>query len=158
FPRDHLREIHEQAERAGRIARNLLTFARKGVQEKTAVDLNDVAARTSRLITYDLQLHGIQLEPAFRPEPVVVLVAGYQLQQVLLNLVNNAVQAVSSLEPTLPRRITVLTARSDRMAILEVRDTGPGVPAHLASYLFTPFFTTKGPGEGTGLGLSLSYG
>src|SRR5262249_46590791 len=124
FPREHLRVIHEQAERAGRIVRNLLTFARKGVPEKTAVDLNDVAARTSLLITYELQLHGIELESALSPEPVVVLGDRYELQQVLLNLVNNAVQAVSSLEPTLPRRITVLTARSDRMAILEVRDTG----------------------------------
>jgi two-component system NtrC family sensor kinase len=158
FPREHLRVIHEQAERAGRIVRNLLTFARKGVPEKAAVDLNDVAARTSLLIMYELQLHGIELESALSPEPVVVLGDRYELQQVLLNLVNNAVQAVSGLEPTKPRRITVLTGRSDRMAILEVRDTGPGVPAHLASYLFTPFFTTKGPGEGTGLGLSLSYG
>jgi two-component system NtrC family sensor kinase len=157
-PREHLRVIHEQAERAGRIVRNLLTFARKGVPEKAAVDLNDVAARTSLLIMYELQLHGIELDSALSPEPVVVLGDRYELQQVLLNLVNNAVQAVSGLEPGRPRRITVLTARSDRMAILEVRDTGPGVPAQLASYLFTPFFTTKGPGEGTGLGLSLSYG
>ncbi len=82
----------------------------------------------------------------------------YELQQVLLNLVTNAVQAVSGLEPGRPRRITLLTARAERMAILEVRDTGPGVPPQLASYLFTPFFTTKAPGEGTGLGLSLSYG
>src|SRR5262249_43912792 len=157
-PREHLRVIHEQAERAGRIVRNLLTFARKGVPEKTAVDLNDVAARTSLLIMYELQLHGIELESALSPEPVVVLGDRYELQQVLLNLVNNAVQAVSGLEPGRPRRITVVTARADRMAILEVRDTGAGVPPQLASYLFTPFFTTKGPGEGAGLGLSLSYG
>ncbi len=158
FPREHLRVIHEQAERAGRIVRNLLTFARKGVPEKAAVDLNDVAARTSLLIMYELQLHGIELESALSLEPVVVLGDRYELQQVLLNLVNNAVQAVSGLEPGLPRRITLLTARAERMAILEVRDTGHGVPPQLASYLFTPFFTTKAPGEGTGLGLSLSYG
>jgi hypothetical protein len=77
---------------------------------------------------------------------------------VLLNLVNNAVQAVSGLEPGRSRRISVHTSRADGQAVLAVRDTGPGVPPHLASYLFTPFFTTKGPGEGTGLGLSLSYG
>ena len=78
--------------------RNLLTFARKGVAEKTAVDLNDVAARTSLLIVYELQLHGIELESELSPEPVVVLGDRYELQQVLLNLVNNAVQAVSQLE------------------------------------------------------------
>ena len=158
LPREHLRVIHDQAERAGRIVRNLLTFARKGVPEKTAVDLNDVAARTSLLIVYELQLHGIELDSVLSPEPVVVLGDRYELQQVLLNLVTNAVQAVTTLEAGHPRRITLETARAGGEAILRVRDTGPGVPSHLVSYLFTPFFTTKGPGEGTGLGLSLSYG
>jgi PAS domain S-box-containing protein len=158
FPREHLRVIHDQAERAGRIVRNLLTFARKGVAEKTAVDLNDVVTRTSLLIVYELQLHGIELESELSPEPVVVLGDRYELQQVLLNLVTNAVQAVTALETGRPRRITLSTSRADGDAVLRVRDTGPGVPQHLAPYLFTPFFTTKAPGEGTGLGLSLSYG
>jgi two-component system NtrC family sensor kinase len=158
LPREHLRVIHDQAERAGRIVRNLLTFARKGAPEKAAVDLNDVAARTSLLIVYELQLHGIELESALSAEPVVVLGDRYELQQVLLNLVTNAVQAVSTLGPGRLRRITLATTRIDGEAILRVRDTGPGVPVHLVSHLFTPFFTTKAPGEGTGLGLSLSYG
>jgi two-component system, NtrC family, sensor kinase len=158
FPHEHLRVIHDQAERAGRIVRNLLTFARKGVAEKSAVDLNDVAARTSLLIVYELHLHGIELESALSPEPVVVLGDRYELQQVLLNLVNNAVQAVSQLEAGQPRQIRLETALQSGTAILRVRDSGPGVPPHLISYLFTPFFTTKAPGEGTGLGLSLSYG
>jgi two-component system NtrC family sensor kinase len=158
LPREHLRVIHDQAERAGRIVRNLLTFARKGVAEKTAVDLNDVVTRTSLLIVYELELHGIELDSELSPDPVVVLGDRYELQQVLLNLVTNAVQAVGGLEPGRPRRITLSTSRTDGEAALRVRDTGPGVPQHLAPYLFTPFFTTKAPGEGTGLGLSLSYG
>ncbi len=158
LPREHLRVIYDQAERAGRIVRNLLTFARKGVPEKTAVDLHDVVVRTSLLIMYELQLHGIDLESDLSPEPTVVLGDRYELQQVLLNLVTNAVQAVSGLEPGKPRCITLSTNRSNGEAVLCVRDTGPGVPPHLVPYLFTPFFTTKGPGEGTGLGLSLSYG
>ena len=158
FPHEHLRVIHDQAERAGRIVRNLLTFARKGVAEKSAVDLNDVAVRTSLLIVYELQLHAIELESALSPEPVIVLGDRYELQQVLLNLVNNAVQAVSQLEPGRPRRIRLETAVQLGTALLRVLDSGPGVPPHLVSYLFTPFFTTKAPGEGTGLGLSLSYG
>ena len=158
LPREHLRVIYDQAERAGRIVRNLLTFARKGVPEKNAVDLHDVVVRTSLLITYELQLHGIDLDSDLSEDPTIVLGDRYELQQVLLNLVTNAVQAVSGLEPGKPRRITLSTARSDSEAILRVRDTGPGVPAHLVPYLFTPFFTTKAPGEGTGLGLSLSYG
>jgi CheY-like chemotaxis protein len=89
---------------------------------------------------------------------VIVLGDRYELQQVLLNLVTNAVQAVAGLKPDQLRGITLSTARANGEAVLRVRDTGPGVPKHLAPYLFTPFFTTKGPGEGTGLGLSLSYG
>jgi signal transduction histidine kinase len=157
-PHEHLRVIHDQAERAGRIVRNLLTFARKGVVEKTAVDLNDVAARTSLLIVYELQHHGIQLESELSPEPVIVLGDRHELQQVLLNLVNNAVQAVTQLETGRPRQIRLETALQNGTAVVRVRDSGPGVPPHLISYLFTPFFTTKAPGEGTGLGLSLSYG
>ena len=158
FPREHLRVIHDQAERAGRIVRNLLTFARKGVPEKAPVDLNDVAARTSLLIVYELQLHGIELEQALDAAPVVVLGDRYELQQVLLNLITNAVQAVSGLPPGQARRIMIVTSRADGQAVLRVRDTGPGVPAQYAPHLFTPFFTTKAPGQGTGLGLSLSYG
>jgi two-component system NtrC family sensor kinase len=158
FPRDHLRVIHDQAERAGRIVRNLLTFARKGVAEKTAVDLNDVVRRTALLITYELQLHGIDLDSELSVDPVMVLGDRYELQQVLLNLVTNAVQAVVGVEAGMPRRITLYTSHSEGEAVLRVRDNGPGVPRHLAPYLFTPFFTTKAPGEGTGLGLSLSYG
>jgi two-component system NtrC family sensor kinase len=159
LPREHLRVIHDQAERAGRIVRNLLTFARKGgVSEKSAVDLNDVVTRTSLLIVYELQLHGIELDSELSPEPVIVLGDRHELQQVLLNLVTNAVQAVTALPSGQPRRIKLLTSRSDGEAILRVRDNGPGVPKHLTPYLFTPFFTTKAPGEGTGLGLSLSYG
>jgi two-component system NtrC family sensor kinase len=158
LPREHLRVIHDQAERAGRIVRNLLTFARKGVPEKTAVDLNDVVVRTSLLIVYELQLHGIDLDTDLSLETPVVLGDRYELQQVLLNLVTNAVQAVSGVEPGKPRRIILSTRRAGGEAVLRVKDTGPGVPRDLVPYLFTPFFTTKAPGEGTGLGLSLSYG
>lgn len=158
FPREHLRVIHDQAARAGRIVRNLLTFARKGVPEKTAVDLNDVVARTSLLIVYELQLHGIELDSDLSADAPIVLGDRYELQQVLLNLVTNAVQAVSGLEPGKPRRITLSTTRSGGEVVLRVGDSGPGVPKDVVPYLFTPFFTTKAPGEGTGLGLSLSYG
>ncbi len=105
-----------------------------------------------------MQLHGIELEQALSPDPVVVLGDRHELQQVLLNLITNAVQAVAALPPGRLRRITLTTARADAEALLRVRDTGPGVSPQHASSLFTPFFTTKAPGQGTGLGLSLSYG
>ena len=158
FPREHLRVIHDQAERAGRIVRNLLTFARKGTPEKALVDLNDVVSRTSLLIAYEMKLRGIELVSRLSPVPLTVMGDRYELQQVLLNLVTNAVQAVGDLPDTRPRVITVETQRAGEQAQLVVRDSGAGVPADLVPYLFTPFFTTKEPGKGTGLGLSLSYG
>lgn len=157
-PKEHLRVIHDQAERAGRIVRNLLTFARKGAPEKGAVDLNDVVIRTALLVHYELELRGIELESRLSAEPVPVLGDRYELQQVLLNLLTNAVQAVSGLAAEQPRVVVVETERVAAHVMLRVRDTGPGVPPTLIPYLFTPFFTTKEPGQGTGLGLSLSYG
>ena len=158
FPREHLRVIHDQAERAGRIVRNLLTFARKGSPEKALVDLNDVVSRTSLLIAYEMKLRGIELDSRLSPVPLTAMGDRYELQQVLLNLVTNAVQAVGDLPESRPRVITIETVRVGEQAQLIVRDSGSGVPADLVPYLFTPFFTTKEPGKGTGLGLSLSYG
>jgi len=156
--REHLRVIHDQAERAARIVRNLLTFARPSSLVKEPVDLNDVVARTALLISYEMRQRGIELERTLDPEPVVVMGDRYELQQVLLNLLTNAVHAVSGFDPGRPRRIRLGTSRSGGRATLAVGDSGAGVPAALVPQLFTPFFTTKGPGQGTGLGLSVSYG
>jgi two-component system NtrC family sensor kinase len=156
--RGHLRVIHDQAERAARIVRNLLTFARPSSLVKEPVDLNDVVARTALLISHELRQRGIELEQRLDPEPVVVVGDRYELQQVLLNLLTNAVQAVAALEPARPRRIALATSRVGNRATLQVIDSGDGVPPALVPQLFTPFFTTKGPGQGTGLGLSVSYG
>ena len=87
-----------------------------------------MAARTSQLIVYELQLHGIDLEQALDPMPVVVLGDRYELQQVLLNLITNAVQAVSGLPAGRPRKIMIVTSRAEGLAVLRVRDTGPGCP------------------------------
>ncbi|HEY7681441.1 MAG TPA: ATP-binding protein, partial [Gemmatimonadales bacterium] len=155
--RGHLRVIHEQAERAGRIVRNLLTFARKGTPGAGPVDLNDILARTALLVAYELHLRGIELVEERTETPLPVRGNRDELQQVVLNLVNNAVHAIRGLPDTAQRRVTLVSAKEHGRAVVRVRDSGPGVPAELVSQLFTPFFTTKDPGEGTGLGLSLSY-
>ncbi len=155
--REHLRVIHEQAERAGRIVRNLLTFARKGSPGTEAVDLNDVAQRTARLVSYELQHRGITLVEELADGQLPVRGNIDELQQVLLNLVANAGQAVRELPESSDRRITLHSSQEGDLAVVRVSDTGPGVPEALVPRLFTPFFTTKDPGEGTGLGLSLSY-
>lgn len=154
----HLRVIHEQAERAGRIVRNLLTFVRKGTPEQAPADLNDIVRRTVSLAAYQMKLREVEFESRLLPEPVVVLGDQHELQQVLLNLLTNAGQAVAELPRGRRRMVVVETRRQDGCAMLVVRDSGNGVPAEFVPNLFTPFFTTKAAGDGTGLGLSLSYG
>src|SRR6266704_1997667 len=154
--RGHLRVIHEQAERAGRIVRNLLTFARKGPAERTRVDLNDVLQRTILLTSYDLRLKGVDVERELEPELPDVLGDRHALQQVVLNLLTNAGQAVAQNPDSRPRRIAV-RSWFDGQVHLRVADSGPGIPDEVLPQLFTPFFTTKEPGQGTGLGLSITY-
>src|SRR5207253_359061 len=153
--RGHLRVIHEQAERAGRIVRNLLTFARKGPGEQAPVDLNDVIQRTLLLMSYDLTLKDIAVEKDLGTLPPV-LGDRHALQQVLLNLLNNAAQAVAENPPERPRVIRLVTWFDDRVR-MRVTDSGAGIPDDVLPHLFTPFFTTKEPGQGTGLGLSITY-
>jgi two-component system, NtrC family, sensor kinase len=153
--RGHLRVIHEQAERAGRIVRNLLTFARKGPAERVPVDLNEVIQGTLLLMSYDVQLKGIAIEKELAPLPPV-LGDRHALQQVAINLLNNAAQAVAQNPPERPRDIHVRTWADDRVH-LRVADSGPGIADDVLPHLFTPFFTTKEPGQGTGLGLSITY-
>ena len=154
--RGHLRVIHEQAERAGRIVRNLLTFARKAPAERERVDLTDVLQRTVLLMSYDLRLKDVTLEREFAPVLPDVLGDRHALQQVVLNLLTNAAQAVANNPPDRPRIVRAATW-FDGKEHLRVQDSGPGISDDVARQLFTPFFTTKEPGQGTGLGLSISY-
>ena len=154
--RGHLQVIQEQAERASRIVRNLLTFARKGGTERVPVDLNDVIRRTLSLTSYDLKLKDIQVERELSGALPDVFGDRHGLQQVVLNLVTNAAHAVAENPRERPREITVSTW-FDGQVHLRVADTGPGIPDEVAQSVFTPFFTTKEPGKGTGLGLSITY-
>ncbi|MDH3495796.1 MAG: ATP-binding protein [Gemmatimonadota bacterium] len=155
--RDHLRVIREQADRAGRIVRNLLTFARKGPADVGEVDINDIVQRTVSLVGYEIRLREVHLELALDPALPPLTGDRYQIQQVVLNLVTNAIQAVQDNPPDRPRRIGIVSELDGPQVRLRVRDSGPGIPEDLVPQIFTPFFTTKAPGHGTGLGLSISY-
>src|SRR6266852_4242992 len=154
--RGHLRVIHEQAERAGRIVRNLLTFARKSTTERARVDLNDVVRRTLTLLSYDLRLEDVETRQELAHALPEILGDRPALQQVVLNLLTNAGHAVAGNAAGRPRLIEVRTW-FDGQVHLRVSDNGPGIPDEAVSQVFTPFFTTKEPGQGTGLGLSISY-
>jgi CheY-like chemotaxis protein len=138
--------------------RDLLTFARKGPAEFQPVDLGDIVQRTVQLMGYDLRQHGVAVEAALAPGVPAVLGDRSQLQQVVLNLLTNAVHAVSALPADRPRRVRASVARDGARVCLEVADTGPGLSPDVQAQMFSPFFTTKPPGEGTGLGLFVSYG
>lgn len=149
--------ILQEAERASRIVRNLLLFARGAKVERTAVNLNELIQRTLALRTYELSLSGIRLHLNLDPNLPPVLADAAQVQQVVLNLVTNAEQAF---EPNRGQgRIWIRTRRlsADRLA-LDVTDDGPGIAPEMISHIFDPFFTTKPPGVGTGIGLSIVRG
>lgn len=155
--REHLRVIREQADRAGQIVRNLLTFARKGPAEVESFNLNELVERTVALVGYEVKLLEIQFDVGLDPTLPPFVGDRYQIQQVVLNLVTNAIHAVRDNPPERPRRIQITTELGDRILSLRVTDSGPGIDDALLPRVFTPFFTTKEPGQGTGLGLSVSY-
>jgi C4-dicarboxylate-specific signal transduction histidine kinase len=148
--------IQKESARASAIIRNLSRFGRQQTSEPSLVRLHDVVASVVELRQRKTEEAGIRLEVhADSQAPVTAVFT--ELQQVLLNFVINAEQAIHR-NGDGPRRITIRTAHVDGRVRLEVEDTGPGVPPTDEPRLFQPFFTTKPVGEGTGLGLSVSYG
>jgi signal transduction histidine kinase len=146
-----------ESERAARIVRNLLTFARKRQTTRAMVDLNQVIRETLALRAYDQRVSNITVIDALAAGLPQVFADGYQIQQVLLNLVINAEQAMLSAHG---RGIVVVRTWHDadqETVILEINDDGPGIPPDLQAKIFDPFFTTKEVGQGTGLGLTVAY-
>ena len=149
--------ILAESERAAKIVRNLLTFARKRQSTRTTVDLNQVVRETLALRAYEQRVTNIVVIDALASGLPHVFADAHQVQQVLLNLVINAEQAMLSAHGrgTLVAR-TWHEAERDAV-VLEINDDGPGVPGDVQQKIFDPFFTTKEVGKGTGLGLTVAY-
>jgi signal transduction histidine kinase/ActR/RegA family two-component response regulator len=149
-----VRQIFQEAERAGGILRQLLSNAREAPPERRRVPLNQVVRRSIELQQFSTAAEQIRFDLDLDPALPMVIGDAAQLQQVLMNLVGNARQAIQ--QEGRSGRIRVRTSQTaGRRVLLEVEDDGPGVPQSILARIFDPFFTTKAAGVGTGLGLSI---
>src|SRR6266702_948118 len=149
--------IYAEARRASRIVQNLLTFARQHKPERVSTLLNQVLDDTLELRGYELRVRGIEVARDYDENLPETLADAHQLQQVFLNLITNAEQAMEKGQRD-KQRLIVRTRRMGAVIRIDVEDTGPGIPPNLLERIFNPFFTTKPTGSGTGLGLSISLG
>ena len=161
--RSALETIHHEAARAGRIVKDLLAFARRQDARPWApVDLNAVVRHIADSQRYAIETRGIRRVVDLAPALPRVMGDASQLEQVVLNLVVNARQALEALLESSPGRsaphLTVRTRAEQGRVQLEVIDEGPGIPASHRERIWDPFWTTKVEGEGTGLGLSVVHG
>ncbi|MGD1017745.1 MAG: ATP-binding protein [Verrucomicrobiia bacterium] len=153
--RKDLQKVLHESERAAKIVRNLLTFARPREPHMTMVDINRIVVDS--LETREMQVQRAKVEIVRRLGknlPPTMADAG-QIEQVLVNLITNAVQALENRPDK--RIVEVATEYSNDRIRIAVADNGPGIPDPIMERIFDPFFTTKGPGKGTGLGLSICY-
>ncbi len=152
--RKDMRVILQEAQRTKQIVQNLLSFARQMPPQRKALQLNPILRRTVQLRSYDFQSHGVEVVEHLDQELPSVIGDSHQLQQVFLNILNNAYDAVGEIGRA--ARIEIATKHMGNSVEISFRDNGPGI-SH-PDRIFDPFFTTKEVGKGTGLGLSICYG
>jgi PAS domain S-box-containing protein len=151
---DYVSKLFKQAQRTHRVVQNLLSFARQRTPQREEVDLRKVLDETLALRDYDLKTNNIKVEREAPSEPVLVVADPHQIEQVFLNILNNAVDAILETGRTGSVRIRVY--RQNGHVCTQFSDDGPGLKD--PKRIFDPFYTTKGVGKGTGLGLSICYG
>ncbi|MBS1840808.1 MAG: PAS domain S-box protein [Acidobacteria bacterium] len=151
---EYSEKLYKQAQRTHRIVQNLLSFARQHKPERIPVSLNKIVEDTLALRDYDLRMHNIRVHLDLSEDLPLTAADPHQLQQVFLNMVNNAVDAI--LEKSADGDLWVSTGKKDQKLFVEFTDSGTGVKD--SSRVFDPFYTTKPVGKGTGLGLSICYG
>jgi two-component system NtrC family sensor kinase len=155
--RQSVETILSESDRAARIVRNLLTFARKRQTTRAMVDINQIVREMLALRSYEQRVSNVNVIDALAAGLPQVFADGHQIQQVLLNLIINAEQAMLSANG---RGVLVVRTWHDAQqesVVLEINDDGPGIPEELQPKIFDPFFTTKEVGKGTGLGLTVAY-
>jgi len=158
-----LEAINHEAIRSATIVRDLLAVTRgRGGERRMPTDINDIIGYIARTRRYALETMGIGCVLELGPGLPMVSGDRAQLEQVVLNLVNNAEQAlrprVDADHQPVVARVVIRTRQENRDVILEVEDNGPGIPEGLRAHIWDPFWTTKGEGGGTGLGLTVVHG
>src|SRR6202162_4159101 len=151
---DYVRKLFKQAQRTHRVVQNLLSFARQRKPQKQEVDLRKVLEESITLREYDLRVNNVTLEREFPNHIPSVVADPHQLEQVFLNVINNALDAM--VEASGGGVLKVRVFRKDSYVCVEFDDNGPGLKD--PTRIFDPFYTTKSVGKGTGLGLSICYG
>jgi two-component system NtrC family sensor kinase len=154
--RRFLELIVTSAQRCHKIVQGLLSFARQHKPERKAVKVHELVEATIGILQYQMRTNNIQVNTNFDPHLPKVMADPHQLQQVFLNIINNARQAIEAFRPRGEITVTTETCQNGIRLIFE--DDGPGIAAENLNKIFNPFFTTKEVGKGTGLGLSLTYG
>jgi two-component system, NtrC family, sensor kinase len=152
--KEELRVILQEAQRTRVIVQNLLSFARHMPAQREPVRVNTVLRQTLQLRSYDFSNHGVLMVERYAEELPFTIGDPHQLQQVFLNILNNAYDAIQ--EVRRPGKMEIATSHRDGYVEIAFRDNGPGI-SH-PERIFDPFFTTKEVGKGTGLGLSICYG
>ena len=154
-PRQDLSRILKDAERCRDTVKELLVFARQTRQEKQFHDINKALSRTLFLLEKQVLFQNILIETRLSADIPLVLGDIQQLNHVFMNIILNAAQAMDG-----RGKLTIATNLSpdSQKVIVEISDTGPGIPEDVLPHVFEPFYTTKEEGKGTGLGLSLAYG
>jgi PAS domain S-box-containing protein len=152
--KEELHVILQETQRTQVIVQNLLSFARQMPAQREPVQVNAILRQTLKLRSYDFSNHGVELVERYAEELPVVIGDPHQLQQVFLNILNNAYDAVQ--ETRRRGKIEIETSHSNGQLEILFRDNGPGITK--PERIFDPFFTTKEVGKGTGLGLSICYG
>jgi len=154
--KEDLQKIYEESQRTVRIVQNLLRFARQYKPEKDLVDINELLGRTLELEAYKLRTSNVELSTNLAADVPLILADYNQLQQVILNIITNAQQAMAETERK--GKIALTTGVINDYVRVSIADNGPGISPENITKIFDPFFTTKPGGGGSGLGLSVCHG